>query len=147
MNDCDRLLSYLSAAQNFGDFFLIRRGRRAAVGELYLALDERLRKLRAARLAAAAAVGVGEQLFHLFDALVLAHRQKMGTDDEDGAEYDGDGKHDAAGNQYLNQFFHTLTSLRQDARKARERHRHNRRGDQCDGKAFEAFGDIRLVRL
>ena len=107
MHDGDRLLADLAAAQERGDLFLVRLRRGAAVGQLCLALDERLRKLGAARPAAAAAVGFGEQLFHPVDALVPADGKEMGADDEQRPEYEGEGEHDAARRKDRNDLFMT----------------------------------------
>lgn len=108
MHDGDRVFPDLSAAQNLRNFFFVGRGRGAAVGKFCLSLYERFRKLRAARLAAAAAVGLCEKIFHLFDALVLFDGKNIGTDDEDDTENQRYGEHDAARNGDLNDRIHSL---------------------------------------
>ena len=105
VHDGDGVFSRVAAAQDGGDLFFIGGGGGAAVGELCLPFDQRLGELGAARPAAAAAIGLRQQLFHRLGALVFFDGEEVRGDDEDGAEDERDGEHDAARQQNLYDLF------------------------------------------
>ena len=79
---------------------------------LGIAGDDGLGQRRAARVAAAAAVGARQALEHLRDALVLLDGEDAGGDGQHHAEEEAEGGHDADGDENFDEHFHCLHLLR-----------------------------------